>query len=167
MPKKHELKASNLRCICSPKIFSFKKTSELKPLDKVIGQERAVEAIEFGLNMESKGYNIFVTGLEGTGKSTIIRDLVTAHAQKQPPPNDWCLVNNFNDEFRPQTFEVPSGKGAVFAKRMNKLIDDLKKELPKALESDSYLRKLDTIKKRYSELQNRYLKKMEKFAADR
>jgi len=167
MPRKHELKASDLRCICSPKIFSFKKTSELKPLDSVIGQERAVEAIEFGLNMESKGYNIFVTGLEGTGKSTIIRDLVTAHARKQPTANDWCLVNNFKEDFRPRAFEVPPGKGVVFAKRMNKLIDDLKKELPKALESDAYLRKLDATKKRYSEQQNRYLKNMEKFAADR
>ena len=167
MPKKHELKASDLRCICSPNVFSFKNTAELKPLDKVIGQERAVQAIEFGLNMKSKGYNIFVTGLEGTGKSTIVRDLVTAHARKQPTPSDWCLVNNFKDEFRPRAFEVPPGKGVIFAKRMGRLIDDLKKELPKALESDSYLRKLDALKKKYSDQQNRHLKKMEKFAADR
>ena len=167
MPSKHELKTKDLRCICDPRVFSFRNTSELKPLDKVIGQERAVQAIEFGLNMKSKGYNIFVTGLEGTGKSTIVKDLVTAYARKQPTPSDWCLVNNFKDEFRPRAFEVPPGKGVIFAKHMSKLIEDLKKELPKALESDSYLRKLDSLKKKYSDQQNRYLKKMEKFAADR
>jgi predicted ATP-dependent protease len=75
MRKKFELKISDLRLICDPKIFKFKNTSEVKPLDTVIGQERAVEAIDFGLNMNDPGYNIFVTGLAGTGKSTIVRDL--------------------------------------------------------------------------------------------
>jgi len=77
MSKKFELKAADLRCICDPKIFKFKNTSEIKPLDGVIGQKRAVQAIEFGLNMKSSGYNIFVTGEEGTGKSTIVNDLVS------------------------------------------------------------------------------------------
>ena len=84
MPKKNELKASDLRCVCDPKVFKFKNTSEIKPLDEVIGQTRAVQAIEFGLNMKSSGYNIFVTGVEGTGKSTIVRDLVSKHAKTLP-----------------------------------------------------------------------------------
>ena len=167
MPNTHELKASDLRCICSPKVFSFKTTKELKPLDRVIGQQRAVQAIEFGLNMDSKGYNIFVTGLQGTGKSTIVRDLVTEHARRQTTPNDWCLVNNFNDEFRPRALEAPPGRGVVLAKQMNKMTEDLKKELPAALESDGYLRKLDAIKKKYADQQNSHFKKLEKFAADR
>jgi hypothetical protein len=66
MPQKFELKISDLRLICDPKIFKFKNTSEVKPLDTVIGQERAVEAIDFGLNMNDPGYNIFVTGLAGS-----------------------------------------------------------------------------------------------------
>jgi len=167
MVKTFELKPADLRCICSPKVFAFKNTGELKPLDEVIGQERAVQAIAFGLNMRSKGYNIFVTGLEGTGKSTIARDLVTEHAKKEPAPNDWCLVNNFKDEFRPLAIAVPPGRGTVFAKRMSRLTEDLKKELPKALENDTYLRKLDAIKKKYAEQQGRLLKKVEKFAAAR
>ena len=167
MPKKHELKAADLRRICNPKVFAFKTTNEVKPLEKVIGQERAVQAIEFGLNMKSKGYNIFVTGLEGTGKSTIIKDLVGAHARRQATPNDWCLVNNFQDEFRPRAFEVPPGKGVLLAKRMSKLVEDLKNELPKALKNDGNLRRLDALKKKYSDQQNRLIKKMEKFAAAR
>ena len=79
-----KIKSSDLRSICDPKMFTFKTTAEVDPLDKVIGQERAVQAIEFGLNIKSPGYNIFVTGIEGTGKSTIIKDIVTQHAKKLP-----------------------------------------------------------------------------------
>jgi len=84
MSNKFELSASALRLICEPKVFKFKNTSEVRPLDTVIGQERAVEAIDFGLNMQDPGYNIFVTGLAGTGKSTIVRDLVNKHARNLP-----------------------------------------------------------------------------------
>ena len=80
-------------------------------LDAVIGQERAVQAIEFGLNMRSAGYNIFVTGTEGTGKSTIVRELASKHARSQAVPDDWCLVNNFQDEFRPRAIALPPGRG--------------------------------------------------------
>ena len=66
MCKKYEIKTADLRCICDPKVFKFKNTSEIKPLSEVIGQQRAVQAIDFGLNMKSPGYNIFVTGVEGT-----------------------------------------------------------------------------------------------------
>ncbi|MEJ2729298.1 MAG: AAA family ATPase, partial [Deltaproteobacteria bacterium] len=102
MAKKFELKVEDLRLICDPKIFKFKNTSEIKPLDTVIGQERAVRAIDFGLNMQDSGYNIFVTGPASTGKSTIVRDLVAKHAKNLPTPDDLCLVNNFKDEFRPR-----------------------------------------------------------------
>jgi len=98
MLKKYELSPSDLRSVCDPKTFNFKDTSELDPLDEVIGQARAVEAIDFGLNMKSPGYNIFVTGIEGTGKSTIIRDIVGGHAKTLTPPVDCCMVHNFKDE---------------------------------------------------------------------
>ena len=80
MASPHEFKPDELRCLCDPKMFSFKDTSQIETLDQVIGQERAVQAIDFGLDMDSPGYNIFVTGIEGTGKSTIVRDIVTRFA---------------------------------------------------------------------------------------
>ena len=107
MKKKCGIKFSDLRSICDPKMFTFKNTAEVNPLDKVIGQERAVQAIEFGLNIKSPGYNMFVTGIEGTGKSTIIRDIVTQHAKNLPSPVDWCMVNNFKDEYHPKAISVP------------------------------------------------------------
>jgi lon-related putative ATP-dependent protease len=165
MSKKFELKASDLRCICDHRLFKFKNTSQIKPLDEVIGQERAVQALEFGLTMNHSGYNIFVTGLEGTGKSTIVKDYVIKHARTLPKPNDWCLVNNFKDEFRPRAIEVPGGKAVPLSKKINRLIQTLKKDLPAALESEMYLKQLSALKAGYSEKQNRLFQKIEAYAA--
>jgi predicted ATP-dependent protease len=165
MPKKFELKVSDLRLICDPKIFKFKNTSEVKPLDTVIGQERAVEAIDFGLNMNDPGYNIFVTGLAGTGKSTIVRDLVTKHAITLSTPNEWCLVNNFKDEFRPKAIAIPPKNAIRFSKKMNRVIEGLKKELPEVFENETYLKKLSKIKSKYADRQHHLYEHLEIFAA--
>lgn len=166
MKKKYGLKSSDLRSICDPKMFTFKTTAEVDPLDKVIGQERAVQAIEFGLNIKSPGYNIFVTGIEGTGKSTIIKDIVTQHAKKLPSPVDWCMVNNFKDEYHPKTISVPKSKATRFSKTMDKLIDDLKKELPKAFEHESYQQRQTEIQKKYTDQQKDIIKKLEALASE-
>ena len=167
MAKRLKLKASDLRSVCDPKVFTFKNTSEIKPLDEVIGQERAVQAIEFGLNMKDRSYNIFVTGLAGTGKSTIVRDLVTKHAKNQPTPVEWCLVNNFKDEYRPKALAVSPGAAAPFCKKINKVVEDLKKDLPKALESEAYLKQLSKIKSEYAEESSELFHQLEEYAADR
>lgn len=167
MVKRFELKASELRSICDSTVFKFKNTSEIKPLDEVIGQQRAVQAIEFGLNMKDRSYNLFVTGLAGTGKSTIVRDLVTKHAKKQPTPVEWCLVNNFKDVYRPNAIAVSPGKALPFYKKMNKLIEDLKKDLPKALEGEAYLQQLSKIKNEYTEESSELFHELEEYAADR
>jgi lon-related putative ATP-dependent protease len=146
-------------------MFTFKTTAEVDPLDNVIGQKRAVQAIEFGLNMKSPGYNMFVTGIEGTGKSTIIRDIVTQHAKSLPSPVDWCMVNNFKDEYHPKAVSVLKGKATRFSKTMNKLIDDLKKELPKAFEHESYQQRQSEIQKKYTDQQKDIIKKLEASAS--
>jgi predicted ATP-dependent protease len=149
MPNK--LKPSDLRCWCDAAQFDFDSTLEIEPLDEVIGQERAVRAIEFGLNMKSFGYNIFITGYEGTGKNTISRDLVGKHAAKMSVPTDWCIVNNFKDEYRPKAIAVPAGTANVFAKSMNRFIQDLKVRLPKEFESESFREKISEINGRYQQ----------------
>jgi lon-related putative ATP-dependent protease len=164
MPKRLELPPSALRRVCDPKVFDFKLTTELKPLDVVIGQERAVLAIEFGLNMPSGGYNVFVTGEEGTGKSTIVRELTGKHAKAQPVPDDWCLVNNFEDEFRPKAVSLPPGRGTAFAKRVARLVADLKRDIPKGFEEESHLKRVSGIKARHNARQSRIFKKIERIA---
>lgn len=167
MKKTCELKPSDLRSICDTSIFTFKNTGEVDPLDEVIGQERAVHAIDFGLNMKSPGYNIFVTGLEGTGKSTIIKDIVNQYAKTLQSPVDWCMVNNFKDEYRPKAISVPTGKATLFSKTMSKLIDNLKEELPKAFEHESYQQRQSKIQKKYSDQQKEILQKLEASAAEK
>ena len=165
MAKKFEVKTSDLRLTCDPKIFKFKNTSEVKPLDTVIGQERAVQAIDFGLNMQDPGYNIFVTGLASTGKSTIVRDLVSKHAKSLPTPLDLCLVNNFKDEFRPKAIAMSPGKAIQFSKKMNRAVERLKKELPAMFEEEAYLKKLSKIKNKHSEKFNDLFDRLQAYAA--
>ena len=167
MSSKYELKASDLRSLFDPQVFKFKNTSTVRPLDEVIGQTRAVQAIEFGINMQSPGYNIFVTGLEGTGKSTIVQDIVGEHAKALPPCCDWCMVNNFIDEFCPKTISVPTGQALKFKKQMGKFIEDLQNELSKAFSSESYQQKQSTLKDRFADKQRALFKKLDQFAADR
>jgi lon-related putative ATP-dependent protease len=164
MPKSYELKPAELRSLCDPKTFTFKNTSEVEPLDDVIGQERAVQAIDFGLNMKSPGYNIFVTGIEGTGKSTIVQDIVNDYAGALSTPDDWCMVNNFKDEYRPRAIAVPSGKAIAFSKKINKLVEDLKKEIPKAFESELYQERQTEIQKKYSQQQQDIFQQLEQSA---
>ncbi len=160
MREKNRLHIQDLRSICDPSIFKFKTTEELEPLDEVIGQKRAVQAIDFGLNMDGDGYNIFVTGLEGTGKLTIVRDIVQKHAEELQTPDDWCMVNNFKDQFRPQPLRVPSGMAKQFLKSMNRVIKDLQIRLPEKFEDAVFQQQLTEIQDDTEEEKKQILKKL-------
>lgn len=165
MTDPRELAAADLRCACDADLFDFKTTAELEPLDEVIGQRRAVQAIAFGLEMASPGYNIFVTGRDGTGKSTITRDLARRFAATRPTPDDWLMVNNFKDEYRPRAIRVPAGQGSFFARRIGRVVQDLKIALPNALENESHLERKGALEKNYAENRARLLDQLEKLAA--
>ncbi len=167
MADPRELAAADLRCACDADLFDFTTTAELEPLDEVIGQQRAVQAIAFGLEMASPGYNIFVTGRDGTGKSTISRDLSRRFAANRPTPDDWLMVNNFKDEYRPRAIRMPAGQGAFFARKISRVVQDLKVALPNALENESYLERKGHLEKGYSEKRARLLDQLEKLAAAR
>ncbi len=165
MADPRELAAADLRCACDADLFDFTTTAELEPLDEVIGQKRAVQAIAFGLEMASPGYNIFVTGRDGTGKSTISRDLSRRFAANRPTPDDWLMVNNFKDEYRPRAIRMPAGQGAFFARKISRVVQDLKVNLPNALENESYLERKGLLEKDYTEKRARLLDQLEKLAA--
>ena len=164
MKETHKLAASELRYTCNPEVFKFKNTAEIEPLDEVIGQERAVHAIDFGLNMNSPGYNIFVTGIEGTGRTTIVRDITSKYAQSLPTPCDWCMVNNFHDEYRPKAIPVPSGSAVLLSKQMNRLIHMLKSKLPKAFESASFREKSAQVQEKFQAEEKSLFQKLEQSA---
>jgi predicted ATP-dependent protease len=158
--------AENLRHVCDPAQFDFRDTAELPPLEAVIGQERAVQAIDFGLSMKSAGYNIFVTGPVGTGKSTIVSDIVGRHARHQPRPEDWCLVNNFADEYRPVAIAVPAGRAAEFAKGMNRLVTDLRGALPKIFAEKEFRDRQARLQEKSTRAQESLFEELETKAAE-
>ena len=151
---------------CDPGQFAFQDTSELEPLSSVIGQERAVQAIDFGLNMKSAGYNIFVTGPVGTGKSTIVGDIVGTHAKKQPRPDDWCLVNNFQDEYHPLAIAVPAGRAFELSKRMGKVVADLRSSLPKIFSDKEFVDRQARLQEKYGRAQEALFEELEAKAAE-
>ncbi len=158
------LSPSELRKICDPAIFKFSSTAEIDPLDEVIGQERAVRAIELGLNMHRPGYHIFVTGPEGTGKRTIVSDIVSKHALQQTSPEDWCMVHNFNDAFRPKAICVPFGKAALFSKSMVRLVRVLQIKLPREFESDIFKERFNRLRTQFSEQEKEIMAPLGKMA---
>jgi len=160
----YELTSGDLRYSCDPKIFTFSSTAEIDPLDEVIGQERAVQAIAFGLNMKSSGYNIFVTGIEGTGKSTITTDIVREHAKTLPIPLGGCMVNNFQDPYRPKPLAVPPGKELLFSRQMDRVIRTLKSKLPKAFDNTSFQDKISSVKESFQQQETEHFQKLDQTA---
>lgn len=151
MTRRSQVQLADLRCLCDPSIFKFETTAEIEPLDQVIGQERAVRAITFGLEMKSPGYHIFVTGPEGTGKTTIVQEIVHQAAKALPTPSDWCIVNNFKDPYRPRAVALKPGQAARFAKSLERLVADLKIRLPKAFQAEPFRKKIIEIQQRAAE----------------
>ena len=101
----------HLRRECNPAVFKFKTTAELTPIEGTVGQDRAVTAIDFGLSIEAHGYNLYVSGPSGTGRSTELRTQLDRIAATRPPPRDWCYVFNFRDPPRPRALSLPAGGG--------------------------------------------------------
>jgi len=129
---------AELRHTCDPAEFPFKTTDELKPREEVIGQARAVSAIEFGLSIKNHGYNIFVSGIPGTGRNTIVKSIVKRISLGRPAPEDWCYINNFKDPDRPLSVKLGPGKGRELQRDMEKFIELMLGEIPKVFESKEY-----------------------------
>jgi len=119
----NELSSTQLRRTCSPDFMSCQNTSQLQPLQEIIGQERAVRALKFGLGITDKGFNVYVAGSLGTGRTTAVRNFLEETAKNQPVPSDWCYVNNFNDEYTPKAIKLPPGKGKIFQKDMKTFVE--------------------------------------------
>ena len=114
MEKPFELAYTELKKGCFPEELSFRTTAEIKPLEGVIGQERAVKAFDFGLAVKMKGYNIYMAGPSGTGKTTYARNSTEKLAQTEPVPYDWCYVYNFQNPRSPLALRFEPGQGKQF-----------------------------------------------------
>jgi len=133
-----------LRWQCDAGQFQFECTKDLPVLDEFVGQERAIRAIEFGLNMHNAGYNIFVAGLSGTGKTSIVKEYIERLISKQtsvrpaPPLEDWCYLHNFKEPDRPQIVNLPQGMGRKFRDRIIGVLSQLRENLGRAFSGEEY-----------------------------
>ncbi len=160
MNKIMELEYLQLKNYCSPQDFSFQTTAELEPLEGIIGQERAVKAFDFGLSVKMKGYNIYMSGPSGTGKTTYARRSTEKLAVTEAVPMDWCYVYNFQDQKKPIALSFKPGVGKYFKEDMAKLVVLFKKELQKAFHSEDYERQKHVLLHGFEQKQDVLLDEM-------
>ncbi|MCB8945081.1 MAG: AAA family ATPase [Ardenticatenaceae bacterium] len=151
------------RC-CDPAKFTFQTTADLHDSDHIIGQPRAIEAIQFGIGIQHQGFNLFVLGPNGIGKHTAVRKFLTQKAAAEPPPSDWCYVNNFSQPHRPHALQLPAGQGTALHNHMERLVDDLFTVIPAALSSEAYESQKRTILTELKEREAEALKSLEEQA---
>jgi len=140
----NELTAERIRKECDANFMRCETTEKLLPLKEIVGQERAVRALKFGLGIRDRGFNIYVAGYPGTGRTTAVKNFVGEIALTEPVPPDWCYVNNFSNQYEPKAIKLSSGKGKIFKKEVKDLVDNLRTALPKAFESEDYNIKRET-----------------------
>jgi len=157
-----EVPVERLRWHCDPETLPFETTHAVQACDKIIGQDRAVEAIRVGLDINSLGYNIFVTGLAGTGRFTTIKCVLEEMNVKGKVPNDLCYVNNFKNPDMPRMLSLPAGQGNALRKEMETLIEGLKKKIPLMFENETYLNKKKEVVERYRTKQAEMFRDFEK-----
>jgi len=136
MAQSEELNVDQLYRRCDPSDLQFETTADIPDLTEIIGQERAFEAVRFGIDIKNSGYNIFALGPPGVGKHSLVTRLLAKPAQRRTPPADWCYVNNFDDPRRPRAVAMPPGRGRRLRDDMARFIEDLRAAIPTAYASD-------------------------------
>lgn len=142
------------------KDLGFKTTAEIKPCEAVIGQEKAIEALEFALNVKNKGYNVFMSGIRGTGKTSIAIEYAKKIAKTEKTPDDLCYVYNFDNPKCPQLLTFPAGKGKAFKDELEEVIHILSIEIPKAYNARDYEDEKEKIVKDYQDERDDVIKRM-------
>jgi lon-related putative ATP-dependent protease len=138
---------------CDPAEFDFETTNDLPDLDDIIGQERALEAMRFGIGIRREGYNLFVLGSSGVGKRTSVERFLQQRSAAEPRPSDWCYVNNFDDPNKPHAIELPAGRGLKFHDDMDELLEELRTAIPAALKSPAHKERVESIERETKEQQ--------------
>ena len=146
-----KLTPEELRWKCDPTVLEFDSTLDLKPIEDIIGQERALKALRLGVELRAPGYNIYIAGLSGSGKATAVKKMLEKIGTQCPPLFDYAYVNNFSNPDRPTLLIFKSGEAKSFKKDLHRCIEILKTKIPQVLESESYLERKKRIVAEYSE----------------
>ena len=166
--EKYRLSSDKLKLVCTEKdaALFYDPEQEGDELDGLIGQEQGIRSLTFGLAMEAPGYNIYVTGPQGTGKSTCTMKIVTDFALAGKEPEDWCYLNNFDAQDQPLAVSLPAGQGRIFQNDMEALVEDLKVFIPKAFQSSVYEKKKTSIVESLQNKLDSLFQRMEEVAVE-
>ncbi len=156
-----------LRTPCDPAQFKFKNTNDLEDLTEMVGQTRAIEAVEFGIGMDQRGYNLFVLGPPGTGRHSFVKRYLTARAAERDAPSDWCYVNNFDKPREPLALELPAGMGRRLCRDLDRLVDEAYTAIPTAFESEDYRARRQAIEQEFGTEQAKRFQEIQKRASER
>jgi len=167
MPGWSELSRNDLRRNCNPDIFNFKTTDELDLLEGVIGQSRAVHAFEFGLGVSQPAFNIYLSGEQGTGKTSYALNRLRAQAASLPTPPDWCYVYNFSNPDSPMALSFPAGTGRKFAEAMERFVREMISDLPRVFERREYEEEKAAIFKKVQDFRSEQMDKLGKMAEEK
>ena len=164
MPEFFELSPDKLYRECKPDQLGFKDTSEIKERVNIVGQERASEAIDLGMNISYSGYNIFVLGPTGMGKRKIVEDFFKEKAKSDPTPPDWIYVNDFDNPDKPEAIELPPGVGSEYQQDINDLIEEMQTALSAAFESEEYQNRRQAVFESFKEKQSQLFNELQQKA---
>src|SRR5262245_56614598 len=131
----NRLAPARLRRYCDPKAFTFKTTADLKPFEGLVGQERALEALDLGARIDKPGFNVFVLGERGTARHGTVRGLIDKYAARLPAPSDWVYVANYAQADHPRAIALPPGRAEKFKAAIDRAVDELLTLIPAVFES--------------------------------
>ena len=165
MKNKNELNYKDLRMTCDSKLFNFETTKELEPIQSGIGQERGIKALEFGLQVDVKGYNIYIDGPSGVGKTMYTKNYLNKIASKQKVPSDWCYIYNFDNPNEPIAVELPAGQGKEFKESMDGFIKEIRKDIKSTFNNDDFEKEKALIKQEFEERRSNLLEQLNEEAS--
>ena len=161
MRKVNELMPKDLKDVCNPSLFKFETTKELVDTsDLVYGQERGIKALEFGTDIDIKGYNLYLEGPSGVGKTMYTKKFLDKKAEKGKVPNDWVYIYNFENPNEPVAVSFPAGQGKIFASTMENFIKDVRRDIKKTFNNDDFEKEKQIIKQEYEEKRENLLNKL-------
>lgn len=166
MKNKNELSYKQLKVTCDPSVFKFETTENLESITTGIGQDRGIKALEFGINVNIKGYNLYVEGPSGVGKTMYTKNYLRKVAQKKKVPHDWCYIYNFNNPNEPIAVSLQAGHGKEFKEDMDNFIKEIKKDIRNTFNNDDFEKEKALIKKEYEEKREKLMGKLEKDALE-
>lgn len=160
MKKKNELSYQDLKVICNPEIFHFEDTSELEGITTGIGQERGIKALEFGINVDIKGYNLYLEGPSGVGKTMYAKNYLDKIAKKKKTPSDWCYIYNFVNPNEPIAVSFPAGQGKEFKENMDAFIKDIRRDIKSTFNNEDFEKEKTLIRQDFEEKKASLLDKL-------